>query len=120
MSIPIERIGPSAFHGDRLRQKGTVAVAFLADWCPFCRSFEPEFARLAGVKGLRLYVADLTDLDSPLWDTFAVEVVPTVVVFDEGAAVHRADGVAGAGLGSSDLEAIEQAARSALRPPRTG
>jgi thiol-disulfide isomerase/thioredoxin len=111
----LERLGPEAFDGGRLLRPGTVAVAFLADWCPFCRTFEPEFARLSAGAGGRLLVADMTAMDSPLWDRFAVEVVPTVVVFREGKVAFRADGVAGEGLGPTDLSAIARALRSSGR-----
>ncbi len=112
MSVPgLPRVGPEAFEGRRLRSRGTVAVAFLADWCPFCRDFEPGFAALAPTPGLGLEVADLTSLESPLWERFEVDIVPTVVVFADGEAVFRADGVAGEGLGPEALEGVRQAAR---------
>lgn len=115
MARRLNRIGPEAFEGERLQRAGAVAVAFLADWCPFCRAFEPEFASLATPHGRALAVADLTDLDSPLWDRFAIEVVPTVVVFRDGRTILRRDGVAGQGLGSADLRAIEQALQASAR-----
>jgi len=112
----LERVGAEAFDGDRLRRPGRVAVAFLADWCPFCRAFEPEFARIAAGAPERFLVADLTSEESPLWERFRVEIVPTVVVFDSGRAVFRADGVAGEGLDERDLEAVSTAVRSGSPP----
>jgi thioredoxin 1 len=106
----VEQVGPEAFDGTRLRRADTVAVAFLADWCPFCREFRPEFERLRTEGMLELLVADMTDLESPLWDRFRIEVVPTVVVFRSGKPVYRADGVAGEGLGSGAIDAIRRAA----------
>jgi thioredoxin 1 len=107
----LPRIGPAEFDGERLRRPGTVAVAFLADWCPFCRRFEPEFAQLPGGQAYRLVVADLTSEASPLWDRFRIEIVPTVIVYRDGRSVFRADGVAGQGLGARDLAAIDAAAK---------
>ena len=116
MTGAVERVGPEAFDGVRLRRSGTVAVAFLADWCPFCHAFAPEFSALAPPGSPALLVADVTSEDSPLWDRFEVDVVPTVVVFREGTPILRADGVAGEGLGPDDLRSI----RAALRAPGTG
>ena len=106
----LESIGPEAFNGPRLARPGTWAVAFLADWCPFCRDFEPTFAALAAQPGLSLLVADLTDVESPLWDLFRIEVVPSVIVFRDGEAVFRVDGRSGYGLDGKDVGSIQAAA----------
>ncbi|HYA11114.1 MAG TPA: thioredoxin family protein [Thermoplasmata archaeon] len=122
MAGELETVGAEAFDGERLRRPGAVAVAFLAEWCPFCRTFAPEFAWLQRQPGLHLLVADVTPDDSPLWDRFGIDVVPTVIVFHEGKAVFRADGVPGRGLSAADLEAIGRAARPATgdrAPKRT-
>lgn len=104
-------IDPGAFRGAELARPGTWVVAFLADWCPFCRAFYPPFAALDR-RGFELARADLTSMDSGLWDRFRIEVVPTVLVFREGKVVYRADGRCGEGLGPRDLEEIARAAGS--------
>ncbi len=66
----------------------------------------------------RLVVADMTSEESPLWERFHIEVVPTVMVFSAGNGVFRVDGVAGEGLLPRDVTAIERAVvRAAGRPP---
>ncbi len=112
----VERVGAGAFEGARLRRPDRVAVAFVADWCPFCRSFAPEFETLGVGKTRDLLFADLTSEESPLWDTFRIEIVPTVIVFEDGVPIHRADGRAGYGLDADDLARI----RSVLRSPGRG
>lgn len=114
-------VGPEAFDGDRLDRDGLWAVAFLADWCPFCHEFAPRFESL-GALGGDLLVADVTDLESPLWDRFRLDIVPTVVVFRDGAAVTRADGVSMRGLGDDDLRAVRAALgpRSSVPSPPEG
>lgn len=102
----MERVGPEAFDGARLRRSGTWIVGFLADWCPFCRSFLPKLEAMGGRNGAGVLLADVTDEASPLWEEFGVEVVPTVVVFRDGAAVFRRDGRLGRGLGPEDVQAI--------------
>lgn len=116
----LPRIGPEEFDGERLRLPGVVAVAFLADWCPFCHAFEPRFAGLTPGAPARLLVADMTSEDSPLWERFRIEVVPTVIVFRGGSAVFRVDGVAGEGLGPRELTAIERAVDRAAGRPSPG
>jgi thioredoxin 1 len=113
MTVATLEAPPAKFERDRLRERGVVVVAFLADWCPFCRAFVPSLREAAERHRLPLRVADLTALDSPLWDRFSVEVVPTVIVFRDGRAVFRADGVDGQGLGTTELEAVVRAARTA-------
>ncbi len=105
------------FEGTRLRRDGLWAVAFLADWCPFCHRFRPEFERVS--EGA-LAVVDLSDVESPLWDRFGVEVVPTVLVFRDGDVVLRADGRAGRGLASSDLDRVRAALRGGSLPAPRG
>jgi len=112
MAKVVTRVGAEAFDGDRLRLPGTVAVAFLADWCPFCHAFEPEFGRLADEDGATLRIADVTDDGSPLWDRFGLEVVPTVIVFRGGRPHHREDGVPGQGLGRAALGRIRAVMRA--------
>ncbi len=102
----IHLLGPEAFDGTRLRREGTWAVAFLADWCPFCRSFEPGFAKEASRGGASFAVADLSLEENPLWDRFRVDVVPTVIVFRDGLEVLRLNGQSGYGLDAGDLRSM--------------
>jgi thioredoxin-like negative regulator of GroEL len=120
----MDRIGEESFVGRRLRREGTWAVAFLADWCPFCRKFRPRFELLSLARGGRL-IADLTAVESPLWDRFGIDVIPTVIVFREGLPGPRFDGVAGEGLDDAALAAIVSAVdgsapRKAPTPARPG
>ena len=79
---------------------GRAAVLFTADWCGYCHQFYPHFKRIQ--QGI---VVDLSDDDAPAWDAFAVRVVPTVIVFHDGAPVRRWAGV----LGRAHVEEIEAA-----------
>jgi thioredoxin 1 len=105
----MERLGPEAFEGARLARRGTWVVAFLADWCPFCRAFAPDFEALQGAGPFEIAVADVSDENNPLWERFDVEVIPTLVAFRDGAAVFRRDGRSGRGLGTPDLKALQRA-----------
>ena len=114
MSRHLERVGAESFRGSRLLKEGTWAVAFLADWCPFCQAFRPNFESMRLSVGGRL-IADVTEEESPLWDTFAIEVIPTVVVFRGGIPIARFDGVPGVGLEAKDLDRIASALEGADR-----
>lgn len=103
----MEKIGAEAFEGGRLGRPGTWAIAFLADWCPFCRSFEPAFEGLKGNRRFELAIADVTDESSPLWERFGIDVVPTILAFRDGAVIFRRDGRLGRGLGSADLKDLK-------------
>jgi thiol-disulfide isomerase/thioredoxin len=104
-----EALPADSFWDGRLQRRGIWVVAFVADWCPFCRQFLPEFVRLED-PSFRTGRADVSSYGSPLWEMFDLDVVPTVIVFRDGAIVFRADGRLGEGLEESDLRAIRAAA----------
>lgn len=107
----LERLDARAFDGQRLLRPGCWAVAFMAEWCPFCREFAPRFGSLADT-GASLAVADLTSYASPLWDDFSIAIVPSVVVFRGGETVLRAEGRPMEGLDDADLARIREAITS--------
>ena len=81
-------------------------VMFTTSWCPFCRRFKPKFVEAAAKADLRCAMVYIDDWENPLWDEYRVEVVPTLVLFENGRPVARRDGVLGRGLGDHDLTAI--------------
>lgn len=105
----MERLKDDSFSGDRLNKPGVWAVCFGADWCPFCTAFLKTFQRLDTAGDLRIAWGDVTDTDSPLWDSFSIEVIPTLVVFRDGEATWRRDGRAGRGLSDADVAAMKKA-----------
>lgn len=59
---------------------------------------------------------DISDYENPLWETFRIGVVPTIIIFKEGKAVFRKDGVLGRGLSQKAIdESMEQ--MKLLSPP---
>ena len=88
---------PSDFEEKRLKKRGTLAVLFAAEWCPFCGRFSPIFESALSEK-LPGALADLSDLENPLWEQFGIDVVPTVMLFKDGELVYRKDGILGRGL----------------------
>ena len=96
---------PDDFSGTRLLDSRNVLAVFYANWCPFCRRFltlfEGTMMKKTNPQGA---LVDISDEDNPLWETFEVNVVPTLVGFRDGAAIVRKDGTAGVGLGAPELE----------------
>ncbi len=93
------------FDGTRLLDSRNVLTTFYAEWCPFGRSFVTLFKKaMEHQKDPLGALVDISDTDDPLWETFEVKIVPTLVGFRNGEAVVRRDGVAGVGLGVSELE----------------
>lgn len=95
----------SAFDGQNLKDAGPIAVLFKAEWCPFCRGFTPIFQSLQKAK-VRSAAVDLSDLNNPLWETFSIDIVPTVLLFNSGKIIQRYDGLAGQGLNAVIIKEI--------------
>ena len=89
---------PDAFKRTVVQAEQPTVVMFWATWCPFCRRFKQEFERLASSRPWRFAAVYLDDEDNPLWDDYAVDVVPTLALFREGKLVDRLDGVLGYGI----------------------
>jgi thiol-disulfide isomerase/thioredoxin len=98
-------LGVENFAGTRVLDSRSILTVFYAEWCPFCRNFLKAFE--ATMKGKTNPVAALVDISNgsnPLWETFAVQIVPTLVGFRSGEVIVRKDGVAEVGLGVLDVE----------------
>ena len=76
-----------------LSEKGTVLVEFYATWCPHCRKMEPVVEDVkASLEGkVPVYQFDI-DKEPDLADGLKVEIVPTFMVFKDGAMVWTASG----------------------------
>ena len=77
-------------------------IVFSADWCPYCISFFNNLKEYAKIDSI--LVADITDVESKLWDDFDLNVVPTMAIFDKGSLVKRWDGIIGQGLTINHIE----------------
>jgi thiol-disulfide isomerase/thioredoxin len=86
---------------DAVKGKQKVFVLFYASWCPFSQRFLPIFAKYAETSRDCLRVK--TDDKASLCEKYFVDVVPTVLVFQEGAVTKRLDGEPGAGLNEAKL-----------------
>ncbi len=87
-----------------LNHKGKTVVIFSADWCPYCVSFFNNWLEYGRVEDV--CIADITDVESELWDSFDIEVVPTMAVFENGILVKRWDGQLQRGLNIDQIQSV--------------
>ena len=97
---------PETFEREVLRSPEPTVVMFWAEWCPFCRRLRPAFDASAAKYDSRFAIVRLDDEDNPLWDTYGVNVVPSLAFFRGGELVARKDGRLGRGLSETELAAF--------------
>ena len=84
---------PKSF--DELIQKNDlpVLVDFYADWCGPCKMVSPVIARLAGeYKGRLVTVKINTEKKPALAGKYAIQSIPTIMLFHKGAQLMRLQG----------------------------
>ncbi len=84
-----------------------VLAVFYAEWCPFCVSFLPEFEHLKS-ENFQIAEVDISDEDNPLWEEYRIDIVPTLIAFENGKETFRRNGRRGVGLGSRDIEDLRR------------
>lgn len=89
-----------------LRTGKPFVVLFTTTWCPFCRCFEPVYKAYASRSRLDFAAVYLDELESPLWNEYHIDVVPTIAFFNEGEILKRIDGIPGVGLSENDLSSF--------------
>ena len=102
----LEVLSADDFETTHLRREGTYTVCFGATWCRPTRNFVPKFVAREGRLPSKLAIADITDWNDRLWDSFQIKITPTMVVFRDGTAVGRYDGRRFIGLRDSDLDRL--------------
>lgn len=96
---------------ERETLSGRTLAMFYMDTCPYCREFMETFRGAESEHAdTRFITVDLSDMENPLWDTFSVDTVPTLVLFESGRPIARKDGVRGKGLTPEDLQDIMRSA----------
>ena len=115
--LGVEVLRSGDFDGTRLRRDGTYAVCFGATWCPPTRAFAPKFVARKSRVAATLAIAEITDLQDPLWDAFAIRITPTMVVFRNGSPTGRFDGRRFVGLRDRDLDRLAALLQSMTHPP---
>jgi thioredoxin-like negative regulator of GroEL len=80
-------------------QYGRVLALFSSSRCPFCQRFVKVFdTHVTKCKvDLKVHV-NMDDHNSPLWDEFNVDAVPTLILFENGTIKSQLDANLGVGL----------------------
>lgn len=104
----VTRLTDQQFEGPRLALKGRWVVLFQGPWCPYCSSFRPTYTKVKVPEGVRLAEYIMDDFYERVPLTFDIEVIPTVVAFEDGAIAWRHSGIPNRGLGEATLHKIEQ------------
>lgn len=78
------------FEEEVLKANGKVLVDFWATWCGPCRMLAPTVSAIAEKYAGKVKVCKC-DIDEniPLAEKYGIEVIPTLVVFENGAEVAR-------------------------------
>ena len=83
----------------QLSQNKRVLALFSSSWCPFCQRFAKAFnANVDSCKVDAVVHVNMDDYDSPLWDEYDVDAVPTLILFENGEIKSRLDAGSGTGL----------------------
>ena len=85
-------ISDQTFLNEIQRRKAAI-VLFYATWCGYCARIKPTFETISKNDNREFVLVDISNEDSPLWDEFEIEVVPTIIQFKNGIPGKRISGV---------------------------
>jgi thiol-disulfide isomerase/thioredoxin len=75
-------------------------VLFEMTGCPYCRTFEPRFRDFSEKRSedCNLFRVKLDNPGNSLWEKYEIMAVPTVIAFERGEIIARADSILAFGL----------------------
>jgi thioredoxin 1 len=83
----------------QVKLNSRVVVLFYASWCPFCRNFLSVFNKHAEKDRSAVFMRVKIDEDeNPMWETYSLAAVPSVILFEKGEVSRRLDCDLGGGL----------------------
>jgi len=101
----MEHVLPDEFDYKVLSNGTKTLVLFYADWCTYCSNFKPTFEEINSDK-IQKKAALVNEDENPLWERFDIQMVPTMIAFQNGKILTRRDGKGGIGLTRKDMESI--------------
>ncbi|MCX9084655.1 MAG: CDGSH iron-sulfur domain-containing protein [Candidatus Methanoperedens sp.] len=87
---------------DFLKTRTKTFVLFYASWCSFCRDFLPTYDKYFENQP-EMFLRVMIDDREELMDKYSVEIVPTILLFENGMIKRRCDGEIGIGLNEKHL-----------------
>jgi thioredoxin 1 len=104
MSGSISQLSEATFAEEVNGAAEPVLVDFWAEWCGPCKTIAPVLEELAGEQAGKLRIAKVdVDENQGLARQYGVQSIPTMIVFKDGAEVHRMVGARGKAQLLSDL-----------------
>lgn len=101
----MEHVLPEEFDSKVFSNDTKTLVLFYADWCPYCSNFKPTFEEINSDK-IQKKAALVNEDENPLWERFDIQMVPTMIAFQDGKILTRRDAKRGIGLTRKDMESI--------------
>jgi thioredoxin-related protein len=99
-----------------ISQVKRVLALFSSSWCPFCQRFAKVFDTHVTHCSVDLVVrVIMDDHDSPLWDEYNVEAVPTLILFENNTIKSRLN--AGSHIGITENQFTEWIKTINTSPP---
>lgn len=86
---------------EMLKTQDRVIVLIYASWCPFCIRFLPVFSRYSQEMTDHCFM--VKDDRETIADKYGVDVVPTILFFENRVVSKRLDGIMGVGLHEKQL-----------------
>ncbi|MCW4025189.1 MAG: thioredoxin family protein [Candidatus Bathyarchaeota archaeon] len=84
---------------EQLKENPKVLALFYASWCHYCRNFLATTDKTLNDYGFEHIIhVNIDDFDNPMWVTYNVEAVPTLIYFENGKISKRLDAESGTGL----------------------
>lgn len=106
MSASISQLTEATFAEEVNAAPEAVLVDFWAEWCGPCKTIAPVLEELAVEQAGRLKIAKVdVDDNQGLARQFGVQSIPTMIVFKDGAEVHRMVGARGKAQLLEDIDA---------------
>lgn len=96
-------VNTKTFDDEVLKANGKVLVDFWATWCGPCQMLAPTVSAVAEKYDGKVKVCKV-DIDEniPLAEKFGIEVIPTLVVFENGVEISRKMGL----ISQSEIESM--------------
>jgi thiol-disulfide isomerase/thioredoxin len=92
---------------EKVKNKDKAFVLFYATWCPFSQRFLPVFEEYSKNKPEEC-LSVIVNEEPDLFEEYAIEYYPTVIMFKNGKLYKRLDAEPGVGLSKKQLKDLTE------------